>query len=67
MRIIAGKYRRRKILSIKNNSFRPTLDRVKEALFSTLGARVEGSVFGDFYAGSGNVGLEALSRGRAHE
>ena len=63
MRVIAGKYKGRVIFSIKGKAFRPTLDRVKEALFSTLGSEVHGCVLGDFFAGSGNVGIEALSRG----
>ncbi len=63
MRIISGKYRSRKLSSIKGSEMRPTLDRVKEALFSSLGIRVQESIFGDFFAGSGSIGLEALSRG----
>ena len=63
MRIIAGKYRSRKLSSVKGSEMRPTLDRVKEALFSSLGIRVQESIFGDFFAGSGSIGLEALSRG----
>ncbi|MBN1521407.1 MAG: 16S rRNA (guanine(966)-N(2))-methyltransferase RsmD [Candidatus Aureabacteria bacterium] len=63
MRIVAGKYKGRKILSSGGGDFRPTLDRVKEALFSTLAKRVEDCFFGDIYAGSGSIGLEALSRG----
>jgi 16S rRNA (guanine(966)-N(2))-methyltransferase RsmD len=63
MRIITGKYRGRKVRISRDSRVRPTLDRVKEALFSTLAGRVEGGLFGDFFAGSGNIGIEALSRG----
>jgi 16S rRNA (guanine966-N2)-methyltransferase len=49
----------------KNFSSRPTQDRVKQAIFSTLGALVHGAAVADLYAGSGSLGLEALSRGAA--
>ncbi len=63
MRIIAGLYRGRLLKSLKGSELRPTSDRLRETLFDVLGAGVEGSVFVDCYAGSGAVGLEALSRG----
>lgn len=63
MRIIAGKAKGMKIASIKGQSTRPTGDRVREALFNILGPAVAGSSFLDLFAGSGAVGLEALSRG----
>ena len=63
MRIIAGKFRGRK-LSCPKVVTRPTLDRVREALFSILGDLSDLNVI-DFYAGSGALGLEALSRGAA--
>jgi 16S rRNA (guanine(966)-N(2))-methyltransferase RsmD len=63
MRIIAGQYRSRKLKSVPGTSVRPTPDRLREALFSVLAPRIAGTVFLDAYAGSGAVGLEALSRG----
>ncbi len=63
MRIISGSARGCKLLSPKGNNIRPTIDWVKEALFNILGHRTENSSFLDLCAGSGNVGLEALSRG----
>ncbi len=63
MRIIAGQFRSRKLKSVPGLAVRPTPDRLRESLFSILGSRVEGAVFIDAYAGSGAVGLEALSRG----
>jgi 16S rRNA (guanine966-N2)-methyltransferase len=63
MRIIAGAYKGRKLNPPADLSVRPTPDRVKEALFSILGSFVEDAVVVDLFAGSGNLGLEALSRG----
>jgi 16S rRNA (guanine(966)-N(2))-methyltransferase RsmD len=63
MRIIAGDYKGRRLAAPTDRSVRPTPDRVKEALFSMLGASVEDAVILDLFAGSGNLGLEALSRG----
>jgi 16S rRNA (guanine(966)-N(2))-methyltransferase RsmD len=63
MRIIAGLYKGRKLNPPSDRSVRPTPDRVKEALFSILGGHVENAVVLDLFAGSGNLGLEALSRG----
>ena len=63
MRIVAGKWGGRRIAAPRGAATRPTSDRVREALFSILGARVEGSRVLDLYAGSGALGLEALSRG----
>jgi 16S rRNA (guanine(966)-N(2))-methyltransferase RsmD len=63
MRIIAGEARGRRLRSVPGDRIRPTSDRVREALFSILGQRVGGGGFIDLYAGSGAVGLEALSRG----
>lgn len=62
MRIIAGKAGRRAI-RVPKGVTRPTTDFVRQALFSMLGARVEGAKVLDLYAGSGALGLEALSRG----
>lgn len=67
-RIVAGVLGGRRIAAPAGGNTRPTSDRVREALFSTLGTLVdlEGARFADLYAGSGAVGLEALSRGAAH-
>jgi 16S rRNA (guanine966-N2)-methyltransferase len=65
MRIIAGDYRRRQLFSPPGMTTRPIPDRVKESLFSALGLRVQGATFLDCFAGSGAIGLEALSRGAA--
>jgi len=63
MRIIAGEHRGRRIEAPPGMDTRPMLDRVREALFSTLGERVEGAAVLDLFAGSGSLGLEAQSRG----
>ncbi|CAG37502.1 hypothetical protein DP2773 [Desulfotalea psychrophila LSv54] len=63
LRIISGNARGRKLFPPRNNSIRPTSDRAREALFSILGERVEGSCILDCYAGTGALGIEALSRG----
>jgi 16S rRNA (guanine(966)-N(2))-methyltransferase RsmD len=63
MRIISGTYRGLHIKSLKGADLRPTSDQLRETLFDVLGPSVEGSRFLDAYAGSGAVGLEALSRG----
>jgi 16S rRNA (guanine966-N2)-methyltransferase len=62
-RIIAGRYGGRRIGAPPGAGTRPTSDRVREALFSILGARVAGARVLDLFAGSGALGLEALSRG----
>jgi 16S rRNA (guanine(966)-N(2))-methyltransferase RsmD len=63
MRIIAGKYRSRTLRSLKGQALRPTSDRLRETLFNILGPAMEGATFVDLYAGTGAVGMEALSRG----
>src|SRR5712692_7227942 len=63
MRIIAGKYRGRKLNSPRLLQTRPTSDRLRETLFNILAPRIHGSRFLDICAGSGAVGIEALSRG----
>ncbi|MFH0821489.1 MAG: 16S rRNA (guanine(966)-N(2))-methyltransferase RsmD [Pseudomonadota bacterium] len=63
MRITAGLYKGRKLTSPKNTDVRPTGERVREAVFSTLGAAVKDSHVLDLFAGTGAFGLEALSRG----
>jgi 16S rRNA (guanine(966)-N(2))-methyltransferase RsmD len=66
MRIIAGEFRSRRLESIPGDATRPTADRVREALFNMLQTRISGASFVDAYAGTGAVGIEALSRGAAH-
>lgn len=63
MRIIAGQAKGRKLTSPKGTTTRPMQDRVKEAIFSSLGSVVVGAAVLDLYAGTGSMGLEALSRG----
>jgi len=63
MRVIAGTYRSRLIKSLKGQALRPTSDRLRETLFNVLGPSVAGARFLDLYAGTGAVGIEALSRG----
>ena len=63
MRVIAGEFRSRRLKSLPGLEVRPTPDRLRETLFDILGPRVEGSLFVDAYAGTGAVGIEALSRG----
>ena len=65
MRIIAGEAKGRKLRTLKGNETRPTSDRVREALFSSVGDRVVDAKVLDLYAGSGALGIEALSRGAA--
>ncbi len=66
MRVIAGRFRSRKLKSVPGLTVRPTPDRLREALFNVLAPRLAGTVFLDAYAGSGAVGIEALSRGARH-
>jgi 16S rRNA (guanine966-N2)-methyltransferase len=66
VRVIAGKYRSRTLRSLKGQMLRPTSDRLRETLFNILGATVGGATFVDLYAGTGAVGIEALSRGARH-
>ena len=66
MRVIAGTHRGRRLRRPQGSAIRPTSDRVREALFSIIGNRLLDSRFLDLYAGTGAVGVEALSRGAAH-
>src|SRR5216684_5729755 len=66
VRIIAGKYRGRTLKSPPSLQTRPTYDRLRETLFNILAPRIKGARFLDLCAGSGAVGIEALSRGAAH-
>jgi hypothetical protein len=62
MRVIAGQYRSRLLKSLKGNALRPTSDKLRETLFNVLGPNIAGSRFLDIFAGTGAVGIEALSR-----
>lgn len=66
MRIISGRYRGLKLNGFSGDSIRPTADRVKESLFNILYNRVSGARVLDLFSGSGNLGIECLSRGAAH-
>lgn len=66
MRVIAGTARRRKLMSLEGKDVRPTTDRIKETLFNILQSGISGSYFLDLFAGSGQIGIEALSRGAAY-
>ena len=63
LRVIAGSARNLKLQSLEGLDTRPTLDRIKETLFNILQAEMYGSVVADFFAGTGSLGIEALSRG----
>lgn len=63
IRIIGGEFRHRHLAIPEVEGCRPTMDKVREAVFSSLGEKVIGSTFLDLFAGSGAVGIEALSRG----
>ena len=63
MRVIAGIAKGRRLVTLKGTSKRPTSDRVKESIFSVLGERIPGTDVVDLFAGTGNLGIEALSRG----
>ena len=63
MKVIGGEFGGRRLKTLKSVKMRPTPMRVKEALFNILGNRIVGSSFLDLYAGSGQIGVEALSRG----
>lgn len=63
MRIVAGKYRSRQLRSLKGLALRPTSDRLRETLFNVLSPSIQGARFLDIFAGTGAIGIEALSRG----
>ena len=63
MRIIAGDFKGRRLFTPKDNRIRPTSDMVKESLFSMIAGYLENSVAVDLFSGTGNLGLEAISRG----
>jgi 16S rRNA (guanine(966)-N(2))-methyltransferase RsmD len=66
MRVIAGEFGSRRLKSVPGDATRPTSDRLRETLFDILGVRIEDATFADVYAGTGAVGIEALSRGAKH-
>lgn len=66
MRIVAGKFRSRVIEAVDGDATRPTLDKVKEAVFSRIGPYFDGGEMLDLFGGSGNMSLEAISRGISH-
>lgn len=63
MRIITGKARGKRLLTLEGRDVRPTTERIKESLFNIIQFDIEGRRFLDLFAGSGQVGLEAVSRG----
>ncbi len=63
MRVIAGTYRSRQLIAPRGTETRPTSDRLRETLFNILALRISGCRFADLYAGTGAVGIEAISRG----
>ena len=65
IRVIAGRFRSCRLKTLPGDRTRPTSDQLRETLFNVLGEKVEGATFADCYAGSGAVGIEALSRGAA--
>ncbi|HEU0184302.1 MAG TPA: RsmD family RNA methyltransferase, partial [Blastocatellia bacterium] len=66
MRVIAGIYKGRRLKTLEGLSVRPTSDRLRETLFNILAPRIEEARFADVCAGSGAIGIEALSRGARH-
>jgi 16S rRNA (guanine966-N2)-methyltransferase len=66
MRVIAGDLKRRQIVAVKGDNTRPTTDKVKENVFNMMGQFFDGGRVLDLFAGSGNLGIEALSRGMDH-
>jgi 16S rRNA (guanine(966)-N(2))-methyltransferase RsmD len=63
MRVIAGKYRSQPLASPKGRDTRPTSDRLRETLFNVLATHIQYAIFADLFAGTGAVGIEAISRG----
>lgn len=63
MRVITGRFKGRRLTGPREPGVRPTSDRLKESLFDILATRVQGSIFVDFFAGTGSIGIEAISRG----
>jgi 16S rRNA (guanine(966)-N(2))-methyltransferase RsmD len=63
MRVIAGKYRSQPLSTPKGRDTRPTSDRLRETLFNVIAPKIQDAVFADLFAGTGAVGIEAISRG----
>lgn len=63
MRVISGSAKGRKLAAVPGDTTRPITDRVKESLFNIIGSEIQKSIFLDLFAGTGGVGIEALSRG----
>ena len=66
MRIIAGEFKGRRLKTPNWNGLRPTSDKLRETMFNVLAPRIAGARVLDYYAGTGAIGIEALSRGAAH-
>ena len=66
MRIIAGRFRGRRLVSFKADHIRPTTDRVKESIFNKLQGQVDGARVLDLFSGTGNLACESVSRGASH-
>jgi len=66
MRIIAGQYKGRRLEAVTAQGIRPTSDRVREAVFNIIAGKISGARVLDIFAGTGALGLEALSRGASH-
>lgn len=66
LRVIAGKARGRRLRTVPGDTTRPITDRARESLFNILGGDVEGATLLDLFAGTGSVGIEAISRGAAY-
>ena len=66
MRVIAGRARSLKLKTPEGTGTRPTTDRIKETLFNMIQGEIPGCIFIDLFAGSGGIGIEALSRGASH-
>ena len=65
LRVISGKARGRRLRTVPGDTTRPITDRAKESLFNILGPDIQGASVLDMFAGTGSVGIEALSRGAA--
>ena len=65
MRIISGKFKGRQLVEFQADHIRPTTDRVKETLFNKLMGKIEGARVLDLFSGTGNLGIECISRGAA--
>ena len=63
MRVVSGKYKSRIIKYVEDEKTRPTTDKVKESIFNIIGPYFDGGMVLDLFAGSGAIGIEAISRG----